>query len=205
MKFEQLYDWSLVPEKHKFDSNNELLTKKVYEENFRWLRNDRTPALCPSYRKAFELGWIVRSPVDIVLCPIQEIQLANSEDKAEIMSLCNFDSIWTRDSNAFGIRTDMNFAAYEFNDAGKWESMFIVNGHSSLEWRLGFKCVPDKEESILVIEEFGTQPIGIIPGLLSMKHVTSKTGMSVAIKPLEQRKISRGDIIARLIPVANAL
>lgn len=203
MKFEKMYDWALIPESIKYDAESEFTVKNIYEKNFRWLRNDRTPALCSSYRKAYEIGWVIRSPVNIDLSPIHEVQLANSDDKAHIMSLCNFDSIWTRDSVAFGIKTDMNFGAYEFQDSEKWESMFILNGQSTLEWRLGFKCHPESEYSILVTEDFECEPIGIIPGLLGKKHMGSTSGMSIAIRPFKNRKVMRGDVIARLIPVAN--
>src|SRR5579862_9351242 len=76
--FRQKYPWALLPYKHRVDLKTSEADAIVYAQNFRFLRRWRAPEMCWPWRIAQESGWIIPSPVEIQVQPVdaQEVAVA---------------------------------------------------------------------------------------------------------------------------------
>lgn len=206
--FSKKFEWSLAPLKPSIDIESAAQRKRYYENNFRWLRSDRLPEFCRPYRMAYELGWQILSPIDIILYPIEEIQFQASQDELDqIANKSNFTHLWNREGTFIGVRTTMHLRMYDFKVADGWEAMFILNGDSSLEWKLGLDVNLSEGCSLLLIDDYYKPKHLCVPGILSQKQLlkmNASSGLSIAVRPLMQKYIKRGDVIARAIIISDA-
>lgn len=203
--FAHKFEWALPPAPPPPLKHNDEDERRLYAEHFRWVRRGRVAGSCAPYRLAHDIGWVVRSPVDIQISPIEDISFEAPHD--ELPSLAQqsgFDQIWNRENVCYGIRTEMPLRMYDFQTEAGWEAMFIVNGERSVEWRLGFTVMAPDNWGLLIMDEFGEDGVGIIPGILAAKQlndISESIGFSLAFRPAQKRLIARGQPIARLIPI----
>ncbi len=206
VEFKKEYEWSLLPAKISVQSSV-FDNSELYENNFRWLRQYRKKELCFSWRAGNELGWYIRSPIDVTLYPIEDTELSLDQKEFEnINKVLGFKSLWKRENSFISVSNDW-MKLYQFKSGSEsWETMFIPNGEGSIEWRLGFTSIIPDDYSILIcpLEDYSgyTVPYGI----LTKKYLdvmNAHGGISIAITPHSKVKLSRGDPIARVILISN--
>lgn len=200
--FKREFEWALLPEKKQF-SSSDFDNKKLYENNFRWLRQNRKKELCFPWRSGNELGWYICSPIDVTLYPLEDIELSLDPKELEnIHKVLGFKNLWKREGSYISVSNDW-MKLYQFKgNTSSWETMFIPNGEGTIEWRLGFSVVIPDEYSILISPLEGDLGYSIPFGLLTKKHLSSMNsngGISIALNPLKKVKLSRGAPIARII------
>jgi len=203
--FGQKFEWALPPVPPAPPKRDDEDDQHLYDEHFRWVRKGRVADSCAPYRLARDIGWVVRSPVDVQISPVDDMAFEAPEDElAALAEQAGFNQIWRRDNICYGVRTEMALRMYDFKANSGWEAMFIVNGERSLEWRLGFTVSAPDNWGLLIVEEFGDNNIGIVPGILTAKQlhdISDNIGFSLAFRPERKQWIKRGEPIARLIPI----
>ncbi|MDB9338382.1 hypothetical protein [Nodularia spumigena] len=201
--FKQKYSWSILPFKQKVDLKLEKQKSQIYEQNFRWFRRSRVAELCVPWRLANEIGWIIPSPVDITLTPIHDIEISCA--KEEISNICKITGtteLWNRDNSYFAIQKASWLRLYDFQTPSGWESMFIINGQGSVEWRLGWEIQIPTNYYIMIMPLDSFAEINIVPGILEsniLERINHSSGISIAINPQKNIVVKRGQAIARVI------
>ena len=84
--------------------------------------------------------------------------------------------------------------------------MLIPNGERSIEWRLGLSIEIPNDYSIRVFQKQWQRSYNLLTGILTSKQLKKMediSGFSVAIEPLENFKLSRGDVVASILLIPN--
>src|SRR5687767_6949833 len=88
MKFNSKLPWAIVPTATKYDAARAKEQEQLLSQHFRWVRRSRAAELCWPWRLSQDIGWTVRSPVDVRLCPIHDQEIAvREEDSAELSNV----------------------------------------------------------------------------------------------------------------------
>jgi hypothetical protein len=206
VKFFREFDWSVLPIKKNYQPK-QYDNRKLYSDNFRWVRQYRRKELCTPWRIGNELGWYVLSPIDVTIDYIDDMELTLDEKELEsIHKLLGFKNLWKRDNGIIAVSNDwMKLYQFEGKD-NQWETMFIPNGEGTFEWRLGFSMSIPNGYSILICPLEGCTDYTVPYGLLTEKHLSrmkGNGGISIAVKPHKKTQIRRGQSIARLILISN--
>ncbi|MEU6722007.1 hypothetical protein ABZ897_62145 [Nonomuraea sp. NPDC046802] len=225
VRFDALYEWAIPPEKVKLPRSAERETGELYQRNFRYQRHVRRAGACPPWVLGQELGWIVRCPIDVTLTPVDDVQFGTTDndasngdsngdpgtgeaDLAAVGRMLNRPEVWRRGQGWLATpRTDwLRFHQFK-NQRGAWEGMFVPNGEGSVEWRLGWSAsIP--ADMFLLITGLDT-PCGLeIPtGVLPARHVNATAdgpGMSLAVRPHQATRLTRGAPLARIVLLHRA-
>src|SRR4051794_15862752 len=83
MVFAQKYEWALLPRKAEVDARAATVRAELYERHFRWIRRRRARELCWPWRLAEELGWLIPSPVDVTMAPLDDAEVACAADERD--------------------------------------------------------------------------------------------------------------------------
>lgn len=115
--------------------------------------------------------------------------------------------VWTRDKAAIAVESTDWLGAYEFEADGNNQTMFLPNGLNTVEWRLGWTVREHNGYALLIVPSPSSPSVGVQIGLLSPSTLDRHTdiGFSIAIAPSSQVNLTRGDEIARLIPVSKEM
>jgi len=204
--FERQYDWAFLPIKKKADEVDSSI-KELYEDNFRWLRQNRKKEYCAPWRVGNELGWYVCSPIDVTIYPLDDFEMSLDPNEMEnIHKVLGFKNLWKRENSYISLKDDW-LKLYQFKGkTGSWDTMFIPNGEGTVEWRLGFSIVIPNEYSLLICPLEENKGYSIPYGVLTSKQLSSMNsngGVSIAIKPQKILKICRGEPIGRIILIST--
>lgn len=204
--FTKNYNWAILPKKKKYHIS-EYDHRDLYDSNFRWVRKTRQKELCMPWRIGNELGWYILSPIDILMSPVDDVEIHLDEKELEdTQKFLGFKNLWKRDDSYISVSNDW-MKLYQYRGVnGNWEAMFIPNGEGSIEWRLGFSIKIPKGYSLLLCPIEGAEKYEIPFGLLPEKYVnemSSGDGISIAITPKVKFQLSRGEPFARIILIEN--
>lgn len=202
--FLKLQDWSIPPEK-------EIITKEEPSaNNIRWMHNSRVKGSCWPYKIAKEIGWVIKSPIDVEIEPVSELQVrCNSNELEEIQQYSGID-FWVKREEAYiGVKPDGWFRIHQAKVDDVWQPMFIPNGERSFEWKLGWG-IEIPEDFVLLFQPLEYVSDFIVhPGVIPSKRLSAFNqvglGMPIAFEPLRKAKINKGDPIAKLLVVHKSI
>jgi hypothetical protein len=143
--FTAKYPWALVPEKSKVNRRGSQEDERIYAESFRWIRKSRVPEACWPWRVAEELGWIVRSPVDVRMTAIKDVELACPPDEFDLLERSTgLSELWKRDTSFLALNRTSWVRLYDYRTEAGFSAMFVPNGAGTVEWHLGWEVrIPD--------------------------------------------------------------
>lgn len=200
VRFLKLNDWCVVPEKNRVD--------KPYQDNdesgLRWVKKERVKGLCRPYILGNTFGWSIKSPIDINIEPVKDVQVAcSAEELEEIGNITSIDFWVKRGSVYIGVSPDGWFRFYQSKINNRWQNLIIPNGEGTFEWRLGWGMEIPDDYVIMIAPLFDSikhikVEVGILESETLNKLNSSGLGMSVAFKPLKKGIIKRGQPIANL-------
>jgi hypothetical protein len=201
--------WALVPIARTLPGGVARGQAEMYARSFRWIRRWRAPELCPSWRLGHEWGWNLLSPVDVVMTPLDDVEVAfppHETDQAPITT--NRAELWSFKDSQLSVEATGWTHLYQYRSAGCWKSMFVPNGAGTVAWHLELTLVIPQATALLILpdaELSGAEvPVGIIPSEM-LARMMLHGGMSVPIRPLKRVSIRRGQPIARMALISRAL
>ncbi|WP_145012685.1 hypothetical protein [Kocuria salsicia] len=205
MHFSQLYSWAIPPAKYELDLPAAREKRTLSAESFTHLRAERQPEFCPPWIQGATLGWRINSPIDITLSPLRQVEIAGGEQTSESARAVGMNQVWVRDSATLAVEQRAWLTSYEFETSQGSQTMFLPNGLDTVEWRLGWSATTADDFGLLVVPSPETPDLGVQIGLFSSATIERlhSTGMSIAISPRCELTLSRGDEIARLIPISR--
>ncbi|HEX6748491.1 MAG TPA: hypothetical protein VF092_14430 [Longimicrobium sp.] len=199
--FTRKYEWALLPAKHRIPPPPD--ESAMYERNFRWVRQPRRAERCGPWRLGSDLGWIVRSPVDICLTPVHDVQVAGFEGElTAFWQATGFEEVWPRPNGATAVRRTGWLRLYDIATEDGWRSMFVPNGDGSVEWHLGWEMEFPDTHFVLVLPADVPSGLEVPTGVLNhraVQRLNAATGFSVAIRPHRTVRLKRGQPFARVV------
>jgi hypothetical protein len=197
----RIYDWAVLPLKRRVDRTAAKTRAEVLAADFRWLRAERVPENCLPWVLGYEVGWRIRSPVDVTLSPLDDVEVALSEDNEAGVRAANRAELWIRERSGLAVSRNDWLHLYQYQTAAGWSNMFIPNGRGTVEWHLGWSVSVPDGHFLLIIPDGETPtglevPVGILPAKLL--NVPGRE-FSLAVKPNRLIKIERGRDLARMI------
>lgn len=211
IEFRSKYPWALPPQRDRIVTDAMKEHAQTVDREFRWHRAGRLPELCWPWRLAAELGWVIRSPVDVRVEPIHDFEVAGPAvtnmtagpggDQEDLLR--DYD-IWTHHRTPIAVRKHESrwMRLHDFQSEHGWQSMFVPNGRGTVEWFLGWACDWPADAFALILPHRFDGPVQVMQGILDAAHLHAagqKLGVSIAIQPTARAEIRRGDPIARLI------
>lgn len=206
IEFETLFDWALLPHlaKSRLPSRSPMAVDHIGENGFRWLRAGRQARKCAPYVLATELGWYLRSPVDVTLPCLPQVPFdPDDQPMEEVARRLALKEVWDRGDHAIGLPAETGLRRFDIDQGTHGEPMFLSNGEKSWEWRLGLSVRCDPDLALLVLSPPETDG-AIVPAILlgkTLNRIGGSTGLSVAIRPRRELQFRRGDDIAWLVPL----
>lgn len=200
-----LYPWAILPEKVRVD-RTESRDRQISYAHFRWLRALRQREDCAPWRLGQEIGWYVRSPIDVQLTPLDDLQFEASPDELDqISAFSGRPEFWQRNGFYIATRRSDWLRLFQFEGAAGWENMFVPNGGGSVEWRLGWAVNVPSAYFILILPAEGCDGLDVPIGVLAPSALSrmAQTGFSIAVQPVEAVKIRRGQAVARIVLVSG--
>ncbi|HFK1754518.1 TPA: hypothetical protein ACGXP3_005003 [Bacillus cereus] len=203
IKFIKMNEWAILPEK------NILENREIYHgDDLRWIKNNRIKGACWPYKMAHDLGWIIKSPIDIQLEPVEEVQVQCEDyELQELGAQLNID-FWVRREKTFlGIKPDGWFRVHQAKVNGNWQSLLIPNGEYTFEWRLGWGIKIPKDFVVMILPVDGNDGFVVHPGILTEKSLdkfNEGLGFSLAFEPKKKTFIKRGTPLAKIIIFHNS-
>lgn len=200
IKFIQLHDWVIVPE--KADPINISVTE---HSNLRYSQRNRQSGMCYPYKAAHNLGWILKSPFDIEIEPIEkEYQLnCTTNELSELGHMLGIDYWIKRDPIFLGVFPSGWFRIHQALINNHWISLFNPNGDKSLEWRLGIGIDIPSDYMVLFLPLEEQKKIKVHQGILTKKTldlgIETGLGISLAIEPCYKSLIRKGEPIAKML------
>lgn len=198
VRFFKLTDWAILPEKEVITVN------EMNASQIRWFEKKRVKGACWPYKLAKELGWVIRSPIDVMIEPVEEVQVSveKHEELEELQRLLGIDFWVKRDDIFIGIKPDGWFRVHQSKVDGVWHNLFVPNGEGSFEWKLGWSVeIPD--DFVMLFQPLeGISDFIVHPGLLTAKRLQPfryGLGLPIAFEPKKKRFIRRGDPLAKMI------
>lgn len=199
-----LYPWSLLPAKRRVDRRSARSASKTLGENFRWLRNERIPENCTPWVLGQELGWVIKSPVDVRLTPLSDVELASQDVEAGMRATRKVE-FWGRGDTGLAVEHTEWLHRYQYKTQAGWHNMFIPNGQGSLEWHLGWTItIPDAACAVVVRDDLTPVGLSVPTGILGAKLLNRPSReFSVAVTPTQPVVVKREQPLARLLIVDN--
>ncbi|MFE7572110.1 hypothetical protein ACFU76_35050 [Streptomyces sp. NPDC057539] len=149
-----------------------------------------------------ELGWEVRSPVDVAFSPLDQIELDGVTEPEAAGRAANRTELWQREKSHLAVEKTSWLHLHQFATSRGWENMFLVNGAVSVEWRLGWAAEIPRGYFLLVLPLEGVTGIEVSAGVLSSTVLTraaQEHGVSIAVRPTVPVTVRRGQPIARIV------
>ena len=205
VKFTPLIDVALLPRKAKVEE------PEFTDDSSRWIANRRVKGACWPYRMAKEIGWTIRSPVDVEIHPVREIQVRadRPEEFARLKQYMPMED-WTQKREILiGISPASWYKVHEYRYRGLYYPMFLPNGEGTFEWRQGWRVeVPSDHVALIYPAEEQDGRFVAHPGLLygaTLSRVQERLGLPIAFEPLRISKIRRGEPIAKLLVLPKSV
>lgn len=198
-KVSKRYDWAVRP----VSGAGGVDRVEPPIDGFRHYRSVRSPERCAPRQRARASLLTVRSPVNVTFKPLVGYEFVCAEEKLGPFAAENgFVELWQRNGGYIAFTEASGLRQYDFAGMIGWEAMFLPNGSSTWEWRLGLNVeLPDGSNLITLPCE--DQPhLHIEPGILTgedLKRMNATSGLSIAVRPLQHLTIKRGDPIATLL------
>lgn len=79
MIFREMYQWAIAPKKHVIDLESARVRRDTMRQNFKHLRAERQPEFCPPWVQGATLGWRIYSAIDVILSPLEQIEVAGGK------------------------------------------------------------------------------------------------------------------------------
>lgn len=200
-----LHEWAILPAKYQVDRNRARQEAQLLTTHFRYQRSVRYAEACPPWVMGQELGWVIPSPVNVTMTPLDDLQIAvdGDEELREAGRLFGRDEFWRRGDGYIATRRNDWLRTHQYRGAhGGWEGMFIPNGQGSVEWRLGWSIrIPD-DHFLLVTGLDDDRGITVPTGVLTARQADrtwDEHGFSVAVRPDRAVGLARGEPIARIV------
>ncbi|MGG3191079.1 hypothetical protein ABEP42_24055 [Priestia megaterium] len=194
-----LNKWSILPEKEQIDK-----PKINVDRDLRYIHNQRVKGVCWPYVTASKFGWIIKSPLDVAIEPVEEYQVKCDSDELEDLGGMLDVNFWIKRGDVFlGIKPDGWFRVHQARINGVWQNLFIPNGEKTFEWRLGWGIECPEDYVLMILPIPNQKKIKVHPGILTnsslKKFNESGLGMSLAFEPIEKATIKRNEPIAKII------
>jgi len=204
MKFEALVNWALTPTKFVPDLSAARAKRDALRGGFVHVRAERLPEFCPPWVQGQLIGWRVHSPIDVTLTPLPQYEIPADCDSAESARATGQQQVWMRGDAAIAVSAPPWLNGFEYLQDGRRQNMFIPNGLGTVEWRLGWTVRDPVGFGLLIVPTIGQESLGVEWGYLSLKALErlEEKGLSIAVRPDREIRISRGQEIARLIPIS---
>ncbi|MFJ1796567.1 hypothetical protein [Kitasatospora griseola] len=202
MKFRRIEPWALLPERHTVDIDGAKERERLYRENFRYVRASRQPEFCAPWTLGQSIGWRIRSPVDITLTPLPQIEVSAEETESAAQSTGK-QEVWLRSGTALAMDRPPWLHLYQFQEGDRWGNMFIPNGQGTVEWRLGWMPDDVTPHSVMTFAGDELPELGVQVGVLTSASLgrMESSGFSVAVRPRRPVNVRRGQEIARMVLV----
>lgn len=203
--FTRKFAWALPPERARIATEELKEHAATVEREFRWHRAGRAPELCWPWRLGAELGWIIRSPVDIRMEPFRDFEVeARPGQEAELAETLRDYDLWMHHRTPIAVsRAETRWMKlYDFESEHGRQSMFVPNGRGTAEWHLGWACDWPGDAFALLLPYRFDGPLEVIQGILDARHLAAagqKLGVSIAVRPGAVCELRRGDPVARLV------
>jgi hypothetical protein len=206
--FETIFPWAILPEKMKLGSASSALEeKKIYKNEFRWLRRNRQKEFCYSWRLGQQVGYAIKSPITFRMEPFVDYELESDLHQDELehfLEISGAMQLWKRDGFYIAVTRGgewLRINNYRHGDS--WQGFFVPNGEGTVEWNLGFKVFIPQDYYLMVLpyderNEGFSVPIGVFT-YKTIQALNNKNSFAIAIKPLKTCMIKRNEPIARLI------
>lgn len=202
--FTQQHPWALLPVDRK--ANASTADSPTLFEGFRYVRNSRRKENCWPWRAAEQMGWDVASPVDVVVEPLNDVEITAGLDQDEILAIAgaaNLKEIWRRGDSHIAFPSSGWLRLFDFKSEDRWMPMFTPNGQGSVEWNLGWSVEMPADMGLLIgAPAESKHGLHVPSGVIVAKRAQSFTGFSLAVEIRARTVIRRGDVIARLLPIS---
>lgn len=203
VQFGKRLEWALLPEKASVDLSAARERASLYEGGFRWLRASRVAEQCRPWRLGRELGWIVRSPIDIRFTPLPQIEVSGEETDLESLTEVLGDrELWRRGSVGLAVPPTDWLRFYQYEEDDRWVNMFLPNGQGSVEWHLGWNLTIPAGCFVLVLPATESPDLEVPMGVMDAKGLAAAragAGFSLAVRPRAEVAVSRGAPLARIV------
>ena len=202
MRFDPLFPWAVLPHQKSVDVEQAKQRQRLMRDEFSHLRADRQPEFCAPWVLGQKIGWRICSPVDVDLTPLPQYEVNQNEPEKAAAALGKTE-VWLRSGTGLIMDRPPWLHMYQFREGETWGNMFIPNGQSTVEWRLGWMPAISEQHTIMIFPSELTPELGVLIGVLtpaSLKRLQT-TGFSIAFQPKGVVRISRGQEIARLVLV----
>lgn len=177
-------------------------------DSFRYLRNSRRKENCWPWRLYDQMGWDICSPVDVTVEPLLDVEISASLEQDEILSIAgnaNLKELWRRGDSYIAFPSSNWLRLYDFDRDGRWVPMFTPNGQGTVEWNLGWSVeIPDDMAILILNAENSIVGIDVPGGVILAKKAKSFIDFSIAVHISKRVHVKRGDVIARLLPIAKS-
>ncbi len=197
VRFAAKYPWAIIPDRPVPDRR----PSEPPEGWSRWLRADRTHHRCRPSSLGERLGWMVRSPIDVEMSPVEQVEVgAEPDELGGLAAALPGHELWRRETSYLAIAKGSWIGLHQAQFDGGWEAMFVPNGEGTLEWHLGWTVEIPPTHAMLVMPDPRAAVLALL-GVLdapTIERVGRLRGMSVAIRP-RPASIRRGDPIARIV------
>jgi len=205
VQFYKAQPWAVLPSKVQVDRGAARERAETYLKHFRFIRAERRPENCPPWVMGTEIGWRVRSPVDVDFTELRQVEIDASSDPAEAAKAVNRPELWGRERSHLAVGKNSWLHLYQFQTERGWENMFTPNGAGTVEWRLGWGAVLPRGYFFLILPSDPAGPLGVPAGVMTstvVNRLSSQGGMSLAVHPPPTPvSVTRGQEIARIIPL----
>jgi hypothetical protein len=203
VRFRAKYPWALLPYKCTIDIRTAKADAEMYERSFRWLRRNRVEQLCWPWRLGQEVGWVVPSPVDVEMSPLEDVEGWCPMDEMENFGMATgHTEIWMREKNFLALKKTDWLRLYEVKFGSGWETMFVPNGEGTVEWHLGWALDIPSDYYLMILPAGELKELEVPVGILdpaTVKRLSDDRGISIAIRPRKKIKLQRRQPIARIV------
>ncbi|MFE3856075.1 hypothetical protein ACFXPN_33715 [Streptomyces griseorubiginosus] len=202
VRFRPLYEWALPPAKYTVDRQRSRDDAALYRDNFRFARAERRPEHCAPWVMGQELGWQIRSPIDVAFTPLDQIELDGITDPEGAGRAANRTELWQREKSHLAVEKTSWLHLHQFRTPRGWENMFLPNGAGTVEWRLGWAADIPRGYFLLVMPLPGLDGLDVPVGILTstvIARMGQDNGVSIAIRPTAKTQVRRGEPLARIV------
>jgi len=197
VRFLTLTSWTLPP------IVETVTVPEARDADLRWGRNTRVKGACWPYKMGKQAGWTIRSPLDLHIEPVRELQVQAAEAELEELGQQHGIQFWVRRGSTYiGVAPDGWFRFHQARVAGQWRNLLIPNGECTFEWALGWGLELPEDHVALFQPIEGQDAFVVHPGLLPAERLATFTesglGLAIAFEPRRAHTIKRGDPLAKL-------
>jgi hypothetical protein len=138
------------------------------------------------------------------MTPVHDVEINCPPDDFDLLTRATtISELWRRDDTFLALETNRWLRLYDIRTPDGWEAMFVPNGEGTVEWHLGWAAEIPDGYYLLVLPDPETPPgLEVIMGVLdakTLKKLNEKHGMALAVRPTQNVRLTRRQVIARII------